>query len=154
MRRRRKTEGVLCQFALDAFSATLREAFEIVEQPGEMGQTLEQARERLGAAQPGRRDARGVDEGQACDLSGALVDLQLHAMLGGDDVGFEDLAIVRTAGDLCDFEGIIQPAHYLLQVVARDLSQPRDGVEREKDAQEGDQQIDHGWEYDAGFWGR
>ena len=65
------------------------------------------------------------------------------------DVGVEFRAQVGRIADLLAAGGIFEAADDGVDVVARDLSQPRDGVEREQDAQEGDQQIDHGRDYTA-----
>ncbi len=74
LRRRRKTEGVVGQLALHALGAPLRKAFHVVEQGGHAAQAGDDLGERSGAALVRRRDARGVDVGQAKDLPGALVD--------------------------------------------------------------------------------
>ena len=87
-----KTEGVLLQLARHAFGASLREAFEVVEQPCQARDAVEQAWEGFGLAQIWRGHAPCVDEGEARDLAGALGDQELDAVLGGDDVGFEDFA--------------------------------------------------------------
>ncbi len=75
-------------------------------------------------------------------------------MFQGGDVGFQFGAEMGRSGDRLAAELIFEAADHRVDVVACDLSQPRDGVEREEDAQEGDQQIDHGWEYIAGSGGR
>ena len=145
-----ETEGGVCQLALHAFRATCCETFEIVEQPCQVRDAVEQAREGFDLAQVRRGHALCVDEGEACELSGALGDEQLDAVLGDDDVGFEDFEPVGAAGDLLDIERIVEPAHDLRQVIARDFAQPRDRVEREQDAQENEEQLGHGRDYTPG----
>ncbi len=154
LRRSRKTEGVLVQLTAHALGATLREAFEIVEQRGHAAEAGDDLGEGSCSVLLGRRDAWGVGVGQSEDLSRALVDQQVDAVLQGGDVGFEPDAQVGRAGDRLAAGWVFEAADDGVDVVTRDLSQPRDGVERKEDAQEGDQQIDHGREYDAGFWRR
>ena len=154
LRRRRKTEGVLFQLTAHALGASLREAFEIVEQRGHAAEAGDDLGEGSGAAWFGRRDARGVDVGQPQNLPGALMDQQVNAVFHHGDVGVEFGAQVGRGGDRFAAGGVFEAADDGVDVVARDLSQPRDGVEREQDAQEGDQQIDHGRDYTAGAGGR
>ena len=142
-----ETEGVVGQFALQALRASLRQSFQIVEQPRQVRDALEQAPERFHLAQVRRRHAVRIDEGETCDLSRALGDQQLDAVLGRDDVGFEDFEPVWALRDLGNVGGIVEPAHDLAQIIARDLAQPRDGVEREQDAQENEEQLGHGRDY-------
>ncbi len=154
MRRRRETEGVLLDLTAHAFSASLREAFEIVEQRGHAAEAGDDLGEGSCSVLLGRRDAWGVGVGQSEDLSRALVDQQVDAVLQGGDVRFEPDAQVGRAGDRLAAGWVFEAGDDGADVVTRDLAQPRDGVERKEDAQEGDQQIDHGRQYDAGFRGR
>ena len=142
-----KTEGVVGQLALQALRASLRQSFEIVEQPRQVRDAVEQALEGFHLAQMRRGHAVRVDEGETCNLSRALGDQQLDAVLGGDDVGFEDFQPVWALRDLGNVGGIVEPAHDLRDVITHDLAQPRDGVEREQDAQENEEQLGHGRDY-------
>ncbi len=150
LRRRRKTEGVLFELAARALGASLREAFEIVEQRGHAAEAGDDLGEGSGAAWFGRRDARRVDVGQPQNLPGALMDQQVNAVFQGGDVDVEFRTQVGRVAYGLPADRIFEAADDGVDVVARDLSQPRDGVEREQDAQEGDQQIDHGRDYTAG----
>ena len=150
-------EGVVGQLALDAFSTALGEAFEILEQRAHSAQPREKLSERAGAVGLMQAAARRVGERQAEDLAGALVDQEVDAVLGDGDVGFEAGAQVRRVAEVFETGRVFQPADDFGEIIARDLAQPRDGVEREQDAQEGQQQIDHGLEYDVsaeagGIW--
>ncbi len=136
MRRRRKTEGVLFHLSPDAFSTALGEAFEILEQRAHSAQPREKLSERAGAVGLMQAAARRVDERQAKDLADAQV---------------------RRVAEVFETDRVFQPADDFGKIIARDLAQPRDGVEREQDAQEGQQRIDHGLEYDVsseagGIW--
>ena len=144
-----ETEGVLFQLALHACRPSLCEAFEVVEQCGHAAEAGDDLGEGSGAAWFGRRDARGVGVRQAQNLPCALVDQQMDAVFQGGDVGVEFRTQVGRVADRLPAGGIFEAADDGVDVVARDLSQPRDGVEREQDAQEGDQQIDHGRDYTA-----
>ena len=93
-----------------------------------------------------------VDEGEAGDLAGALGDEQLHAVLDDDDVGFDAGAGLGRVQEVVELAGVFEAADEPVDVIARDLAQPRDGVEREQDAQENEEQLCHGWEYDVSFW--
>jgi hypothetical protein len=145
-----ETEGVLFQLALHACRPSLCEAFEVVEQCGHAAEAGDDLGEGSGAAWFGRRDARGVGVRQAQNLPCALVDQQMDAVFQDGDVGVEFRAQVGRVADRLPADRIFEAADDGVDVVARDLSQPRDGVEREQDAQEGDQQIDHGRDYKAG----
>jgi len=157
LRRRRKTEGGLFHLSPDAFSTALGEAFEILEQRAHSAQPREKLSERAGAMGLMQAAARRVDERQAKDLAGALVNQEVDAVLGDSDVGFEAGAQVRRVAEVFETDRVFQPADDFGKIIARDLAQPRDGVERERDAQEGQQRIDHGLEYDVsseagGIW--
>ncbi len=149
-----KTDGVLVQLALHACRAPLRQAFEVVEQRGHAAEAGDDLRERSCAALFGCGYAWGVGVRQPYNLSRALMDQQADAVFQGGDVGFEFGAHARRGGDRFAAGRVFEAADDDVDVVARDLSQPRDGVEREQDAQEGDQQIDHGRQYAAGLAGR
>ncbi len=82
MRRRRKTEGVLCQFALDGGSAALGEILDPLVQGEHAVQAGEHFIERAGSPRRVLVIAMDVDERKACDLSGAFVDGLLDAVLG------------------------------------------------------------------------
>ncbi len=98
-----------------------------------------------------------VDEGETGDLSGALVDEQLHAMLDDDDMGFDAGAGFRVGEEVVELLRVFEAGDQPVEIFARDLTQPRDGVEREQDAQENEEQLGHGSEYDprsgaGGIW--
>ena len=48
---------------------------------------------------------------------------------------------------------VFEPVDQFAEIMARDFAQPRDGVEREQDAQEGQEQFDHGGYYPSGPMG-
>ena len=148
LRRRRKTEGVVGQLALHALRTALSQAFEIVEQrccPVEAGEDLPR---RLGAVESDQLQALGVDEGETGDLAGALVDEQLHAVFDDDDMGFDAGAGFRVGEEVVELLRVFEAGDEPVEIFARDLAQPRDGVEREQDAQENEEQLGHGLEYD------
>jgi hypothetical protein len=60
-----ETEGVLFQLTAHALGASLREAFEVVEQRGHAAEAGDDLGEGSGAAWLGRRDAWGVGVRQA-----------------------------------------------------------------------------------------
>ncbi len=95
----RKTEGVLFHLSPDAFSTALGEAFEILEQRAHSAQPREKLSERAGAVGLMQAAARRVDERQAKDLAGALVNQEVDAVLGDSDVGFEAGAQVRRVAE-------------------------------------------------------
>ena len=152
LRRRRKTEGVVGQLALHAFGAPLREAFEVIEQRCGAVEAGEDLSWRLRAVEEDQLQALGVNEGETGDLSGALVDEQLHAMLDDDDMGFDAGAGFRVGEEVVELLRVFEAGDEPVQIFARDLAQPRDGVEREQDAQENEEQLGHGLEYDPSFW--
>ena len=96
------TEGVVCQLALHAFGATMRERFEVVEQRGGAVQTRDDLPRWLRAVEQDQLQALRVDEGETGDLSGALVDEQLHAMLDDDDMGFDTGAGFRVGEEVVE----------------------------------------------------
>ena len=65
LRRSRKTEGVLLDLTAHALGASLREAFEIVEQRGHAAEAGDDLGEGPCPARFGRRDAWGVGVRQA-----------------------------------------------------------------------------------------
>ena len=143
-----KTEGVIGAVALHAFGAPLRETFEIVEQRRGAVETREDLPWRLGAVEQDQLQTLCVDEGETGDLSGALVDEQLHAMLDDDDMGFDAGAGFRVGEEVVQLLRVFEAGDEPVEIFARDLAQPRDGVEREQDAQENEEQLGHGLEYD------
>ena len=152
-----ETEGVVCQFALHAFGAAMRQAFEIVEQRGGAVEAGEDLPWRLGAVEQDQLQALCVDEGQTGDLAGPLVDEQLDAMLDDDDMGFDTGAGFRVGEEVVQLGRVFEAGDEPVEIFARDLAQPRDRVEREQDAQENEEQLGHGLEYDpgsgaGGFW--
>jgi len=89
-----ETEGVVGQLSLDGGSAALREGFDALAQGQHAVQAVEHFIERAGAPRRVFVIAMDVDEGQACDLSGAFVDRLLDAVFGGGDLAFEAHAAV------------------------------------------------------------
>ena len=85
-----EADGVRVQLKAHALSAAMRKAIEIVEQFREAAEAGEDFVQRAGAAPLRERQARRVDEGKACELARTLVDQQVDAILGHDDVGFEE----------------------------------------------------------------
>jgi len=147
-----ETEGVLGQLALHALRTAMRQTFEIVEQRGCPVQAREDLPRWLCAVEQDQLQALCVDEGETGDLSGALVDEQLHAMLDDDDMGFDAGAGFRVGEEVVELGRVFEAGDEPVEVFARDLAQPRDGVEREQDAQENEEQLGHGSEYDVSFW--
>ncbi len=148
LRRRRKTEGVLGQLALHAFRTALRETFEIVEQRCGAVEAREDLPRRFRPVEQDQLEALCVDEGETGDLAGALIDEQLHAMLDDDDMGFDAGAGFRVGEEVIQLGRAFKAGDEPVEIFARDLAQPRDGVEREQDAQENEEQLGHGLEYD------
>ena len=146
------TEGVVGAVALHAVRTAVREAFEIVEQGCSAVEAGEDLPRRLGAVESDQLQALGVDEGKTGDLAGALVDEQLHAMLDDDDMGFDAGAGFRVGEEVVQLLRVFEAGDEPVEIFARDLAQPRDGVEREQDAQENEEQLGHGLEYDPSFW--
>ena len=100
MRRRRETEGVLAQLAVQACRAAVGEAFEIVVECDHALEAGEHFGEGAAAGAEIAVVAAGVDEGEAEDLAGALVDQHVDAVFGGGDLGFEEGAgvlVVRSS---------------------------------------------------------
>ncbi len=147
-----ETEGVVGQLALHAFGAAMREAFEIVEQGCGAVEAGEDLPRRLCAVEQDQLEPLCVDEGETGDLSGALVDEQLHAMLDDDDMRFDAGAGFRVGEEVVQLRRVFEAGDQPVEVFARDLAQPRDGVEREQYAQENEEQLGHGLEYDPSFW--
>ncbi len=152
MRRRRKTEGVVGQLALHAFGAPLREAFEIVEQRGCPVEAGDDLPRRFRAVEQDQLEPLCVDEGETGDLPCALVDEQLHAMLDDDYMGFDAGAGFGVGQEVIQLRRVFETGDEPVEIFARDLAQPRDGVEREQDAQENEEKLGHGSEYDPSFW--
>ena len=146
------TEGVVGAVALHAVRTAVREAFEIVEQGCSAVEAGEDLPRRLGAVEQDQLQALRVDEGETGDLSGALVDEQLHAMLDDDDMGFDTGAGFRVGEEVVQLGRVFEAGDEPVEIFARDLAQPRDRVEREQDAQENEEQLGHGLEYDPSFW--
>jgi len=147
-----ETEGGLGQLALHAFRAAMREALEIVEQCGGAVEAGEDLPWRFRPVEQDQLQALCVDEGETGDLSGALVDEQLHAVFDDDDMGFDAGAGFRVGEEVVELLRVFEAGDEPVQIFARDLAQPRDGVEREQDAQENEEQLGHGLEYDPSFW--
>jgi len=146
------TEGVLAVLALHAFGAPLREAFEIVEQRGCAIQTREDLSWRFRAVEEDQLQALCIDEGETGDLPCPLVDEQLHAMLDDDDMGLDAGAGFGAGEEVVQLGRVFETGDEPVEIFARNLAQPRDGVEREQDAQENEEQLGHGSEYDPSFW--
>ncbi|MDP3494439.1 MAG: hypothetical protein Q8R82_15115 [Hyphomonadaceae bacterium] len=146
-----KTEGAVCAVALQALRTTVSQAFDIIEQRGGAAEAGEDFPGRLGTTEDGRLQALCVDEGEACYLAGSLGDEQLHTVLDDDDVGFDASAGFGVGEEVGQLAGVFEAGDEPVDVFARDFAQPRDGVEREQDAQENEEQLGHGWEYDVSF---
>jgi len=93
------------------------------------------------------------DERQAQYLAGAFVDEDLHGVFEGADMAFEFRAVVGPVGEAFDVFRVGDPAHDLLEPGAHEFAGPRDLVEREENAQQEDEHLTHGWEYNPGPWG-
>ena len=152
MMRSIETEGAVGQHALHALRAALSQTFEIVEQRRGAVETRDDLPWRLGAVESDQLQALGVDEGKTGDLAGALVDEQLHAVFDDDDMGFDAGAGFRVGEEVVQLGRVFEAGDEPVEIFARDLAQPRDGVEREQDAQENEEQLGHGSEYDPSFW--
>jgi hypothetical protein len=137
------TEGGLLQLAPHAVRAALGQAVGMVEQADQVVEALEQVAQRVGARELGALEPGDVDEGQAEELAGAIVDQELDAMLGDNDVGLEAGEPARVVADIGEREGVFEPADDLGEIIARELAGPRDEVEREQDAQEEQEQLGH-----------
>ena len=87
--------------------------------------------------------ARGEDIAQAEDLSGALMDQEMDAMLCDGDVGLGPCAQGRVLMHPGKDERVFEPGDDFGELIARDLAHPRDKVEREQDAQEEQEQLGH-----------
>jgi len=147
-----ETEGVLGQLALHAFRAAMREALEIVEQRSGAVEAGEDFPRRFRAVESDQLQPLCVDEGETGDLPCALVDEQLHAMLDDDDMGLDPGAGFRVGEEVVQLRRVFEAGDEPVEIFARDLAQPRDRVEREQDAQENEEQLGHGLEYDPSFW--
>jgi len=130
----------------------MREAFEVVEQVCGAVEAGEDLPWRFRAVEQDQLQALCIDEGETGDLSGPLVDEQLHAMLDDDDVGLDAGAGFRVGEEVVQLGRVFEAGDEPVEIFARDLAQPRDGVEREQDAQENEEQLGHGSEYDPSFW--
>jgi len=93
------------------------------------------------------------DEREAQHLAGAFVDEDLHGVFEGADVAFEFRAVVCPVSEAFDVFRVGDPAHDLLEPGTHEFAGPRDLVEREEDAQQDDEHLTHGWEYNPGPWG-
>ena len=157
LRRSRKTEGVAVAFALDALGAFLRKPIESVEVSRQLRQALQELIQALGVSDVGFVLQRGIDVSQAQHLAGAIVDEDLHGVFEKADAAFEFRAVFRPVGVGFKLFGIGNPAHHHAQPVAHEFAIPRDRVEREQDAQEDEEHLTHGREYNPasrrhGFW--
>ena len=114
LRRRRKTEGVLCHFALDGGSAALREVFDVLVQGQHAVQTSEDLIHR---SRPARRVfVVSHDEhiGKSCDLAGSLVDGLLDAVFGRGDLAFEAHAAVGAGFEGASRSGVARSSNRLV----------------------------------------
>jgi len=95
-------------FALGAHPpcAAFCQPFEIVEGFGEAAEAVDELDQRADAVEVRRLHARGVEEGEACELSCPVVDQEGHAMLGHDDV----------RGEACTGERVVMEVFELLRV--------------------------------------
>ena len=135
-----ETEGALAELALDALRAAGCEAFEVMKSFGHAAEVVDDLGQRADAAEFGRLHPGAIEEGEACQLARAVVDQEVHAMLGDDDVRGEACAGERVGVEVFELLFVFEAGDQPVDVIARDFSEPRDGVEREQDAQEGQQQ--------------
>ena len=140
MQRSCKTEGVLAELALDALRAAGCEAFEVMEGFGHAAEAVDDLDQRADAAEFRRLHPGAIEEGEARELPRAVVDQEVHAMLGHEDVRGEACAGERVGVEVFELLFVFKAGDQPVDVIARDFSEPRDGVEREQDAQEGQQQ--------------
>jgi len=84
-----ETEGVVGQLSLDGGSAALGEILDPLVQGQHAVQAVEDLIQRSCPARRVFVIAMDVDEGQACDLSGAFLDSLLDAILGRGDLAFQ-----------------------------------------------------------------
>ncbi len=153
MRRSRKTEGVAVALALHAFGAAGGECVEVVEIARELGDAVEELAETLGVADVWRRLEGEIDVAQAEHLAGAGVDEHAQGVFEDADRALEHKAVFGPVGEAFDLFGVCDCIHHLAQPAAHEFLGPRDRVEREQDAQEDEEHLTHGWEYNPGPWG-
>ena len=132
-----KTEGALLRAHVVRTARST--AFEIVESFSDAAEAVDELGQRADAVEVRRLHAGRVDEGEACELPCAIVDQEVHAVLGDEDVGGEAQASERVVAEVCELSFVCEAGGQPVDVIARDFAQPRDGVEREEDAQEGQQ---------------
>ena len=107
---------------------------------GDAAEAVDDLDQRADAAEFRRLHPGAIEEGEACELSGAIVDQEVHAMLGHEDVRGEACAGERVGVEVFELLFVFKAGDQPVDVIARDFSEPRDGVEREQHAQEGQQQ--------------
>ena len=112
------------------------EGFDTLAQGQHAVQAVEHFIERAGAPRRVLVIAMDLDKGQACDLAGAFVDRLLDAILGRGDLAFEAHAAVGAGFEVFEQAGDEE---------ARDFPELGHGVQREEDAQEGQQELEPGW---------
>jgi len=143
LRRRRKTEGVVGQLSLDACSAALGEVLDPLVQGQHAVQVGQHLIERPCPARRVFVVSRDVDEGKSCDLAGAFVDGLLDAVLGGGNLAFEAHAAVGTRFEVGEPVWGCEVFEQAGDEEARDFAELGHGVQREEDAQEGQQKLEH-----------
>ncbi len=158
MQRSCKTEGVAVALALHALGAAGRECFEIMEIACELRDALEELAETLGVAEVRRGLQREIEVAQAQHLAGAGVDEHSQGVFEDADCALEHEPVFGPVGEAFDLFRVCDCVHHLAQPAAHEFLGPRDRVEREQDAQEDEEHLTHGWEYNprpggGGIWG-
>ncbi len=141
------------RIALRALNTAGGELVEIMEIARELGDACEELIQALRIAEVRRRLERDIDVAQAQHLAGAGVDEHSHGVFEDADRAFEHEAVFGPVGEAFDLFGVCDCVHHLAQPTAHELVGPRDRVEREEDAQEDEEHLTHGWEYNPGPWG-
>ncbi len=136
-----------------ALRTSCGELVEVVEVARELGDAVEELDEALRVAEVRRGLKRDIDVAQAQHLAGAGVDEHAHGVFEDADGAFEHEPVFGPVGEACDFFGVCDGVHHLTQPAAHEFTGPRDRVEREQDAQEDEEHLTHGWEYNPGPWG-
>jgi hypothetical protein len=122
----------------------VREGFDTLAQGQHAVQAVEHFIERAGAPRRVFVIAMDVDEGQACDLAGTFVDGLLDAVLGLGDLAFEAHAAVGSGFEMLEPVWGCEVFEQAGDEEARDFPELGHGVQREEDAQEGQQELEHG----------